>query len=231
MRGIRHWAGSGFQTKSTGSSLRSLTASWVPREPLVDNLVARGRPDAEYLPNAVNDSIFDPYRKYDRPSEFERGKRVILYYGSLYGEWFGWDYVKAAATRNADAIIYLIGNARPGLSLPANVRLLGSRRIDELPAYLQSCDVAILPFVPGKISDAVSPIKIFEYLAMSKPVVATALPEISHYPNVFIARTVAEFAELCSRQDLRGLNAESFIMRNTWQCRAVDLLRPKVDRR
>ena len=117
----------------------------------------------------------------------------------------------------------------PGLSLPANVRLLGSRRIDELPAYLQNCDVAILPFVPGKISDAVSPIKIFEYLAMSKPVVATALPEISHYPNVFIARTVDEFADLCSRQDLRGSKAESFIMRNTWQCRAVDLVRPKVD--
>jgi GT2 family glycosyltransferase/glycosyltransferase involved in cell wall biosynthesis len=198
---------------------------------LVDNLVARGRPDAEYLPNAVNDLIFDHYCKHRRPSEYNPGKRAILYYGSLYGEWFGWDYVKAAATLNSDAIIYLIGDAPLDLRLPANVRLLGSRRIEELPAYLQNCDLAILPFVPGKISDAVSPIKVFEYLAMGKPVVATALPEIKDYPNVFSGRSAAEFAELCSRRDIGVLNTESFIMQNTWQGRVVNLLRPKIDQR
>ena len=36
--------------------------------PLVDDLIARGRPDAEYLPNAVNDSIFDPSREV-RPAQ------------------------------------------------------------------------------------------------------------------------------------------------------------------
>jgi len=107
--------------------------------------------------------------------------------------------------------------ARP--SLPPNVHLLGGKKIEELPAYLAHSDVGLLPFLPGKISDAVSPIKIFEYLFSGTPVVATKLPEIVDYPGVSIADSSDEFSSLCRvvnfSEKLMQEN-DRFIFENSW---------------
>ena len=187
---------------------------------LVQRLVDLGRNDALYLPNAANEYIFDKYRTYIRPADFPvRGNRTALYFGSLYGEWFAWDYVIAAALQNPHLDIILIGDNPGKNDLPANVFFLGAKKIDELPSYLEYSDLAILPFVPGKISDAVSPIKVFEYLFAGKPVVSTRLPEILDYPGVFIADDTQHFAELCAtvtaNDELVKLN-DRFISQNSW---------------
>lgn len=196
---------------------------------LRDKLVTAGRSDALYLPNAANERIFDSYKEYACPAEIDPSKRAVLYFGSLYGEWFDWDAISLAAKRvEGRANIYLIGDAPAGRVVDSNVHFLGSKNIDELPAYLRHCDAALLPFIPGHISDAVSPIKVFEYLAMGVPVIANALPELEGYPNVFIARDGQHFAELCAE----GVHAEaakvdSFLMRNSWASRADAIVPPR----
>lgn len=191
---------------------------------LVRTLVKMGREDAQYLPNAVNDRIFDHYKSFPVPPECNTSRRRLLYYGSLYGEWFGWDYIRTAATQNPELDILLIGDYPNNLDLPGNVKLLGARRIDELPAYLQHCDAALLPFIPGKISDAVSPIKIFEYLAMGCLVIATPLPEIKDYPNVVFGETPQEFARLCGTVFEERQPFEHFVMEHSWAARAEEIL-------
>ena len=187
---------------------------------LVKRLVDLGRNDALYLPNAANEYIFDKYRTFSRPTDFPmRGKRTAIYFGSLYGEWFAWDHVIAAAVQNSSLDIILIGDNPGKKNLPTNIYFLGSKKIDELPGYLVHSDVAILPFVPGKISDAVSPIKVFEYLFAGKPVVSTRLPEILDYPGVFIAENPKQFAELCSTvtaTDELVKKNDIFISQNSW---------------
>ncbi|BDU15468.1 glycosyltransferase [Lysobacter auxotrophicus] len=184
---------------------------------LQHKLIEMGRPDARYLPNAVNESIFDSYREYPRPSEYVHGQRALLYFGSLYGEWFDWECVNAAARSCKDAAIYLIGDPPANREVEPNVRFLGGRQIEELPKYLQHCDIALLPFRPGHISDAVSPIKIFEYLAMGVPVVANELPEIAGYPNVHVARSTDDFARLCSDPLVADpTKVDDFLIENCW---------------
>ncbi len=191
---------------------------------LVQILKDRGREDAVYLPNAANDAIFDHYIKHLKPIDYEEGKVSLLYYGSLYGEWFAWDHIAAAASANPDANIYLIGDKPNGISVAENVKFLGGKKITELPPYLQHCDAALLPFVPGKISDAVSPIKIFEYLSLGKPVIATRLPEIVGYPNTWIADSAEDFAKLCSEApNLETAPIDDFISENTWGARAAEI--------
>lgn len=195
---------------------------------LEQSLVSRGRGDAMYLPNAANEAIFDGYRQYPRPSEYSDGHRALLYFGSLYGEWFDWDSVNAAARRSPDTRFYLIGDIPNSINVEDNVVFLGPRLIDELPKYLQHCHAAILPFKPGHISDAVSPIKIFEYLAMGANVVANDLPEIREYPNVWIAKNSEHFADLCG-EELRAQEAEvvdRFVMENCWSARLDRIIPP-----
>jgi len=63
-----------------------------------------------------------------------------------------------------------------------------------LPAMLSVFDVAMIPFRVNDLTAAVSPIKLFEYLAGGRPVVATPLPECRDYP-VRIAASAEEFVK------------------------------------
>jgi len=54
-----------------------------------------------------------------------------------------------------------------------NVYFLGRKDPSELPGYVKSFDVAINPQIVNPITDINYPLKIDEYLAMGKPVVAT----------------------------------------------------------
>jgi GT2 family glycosyltransferase/glycosyltransferase involved in cell wall biosynthesis len=188
---------------------------------LVSRLRQEGRIDALYIPNAASEHIFDLYKQYPVPHDLPRSRKFqALYFGSLYGEWFGWEYITTSALRNTDTDFVIIGDPPRALpALPSNVHLLGPRPIDCLPAYLQHCDYALLPFIPGTISDSVSPIKIFEYLFLGKPVVATALPEIMLYPGVAIANSVDHFADLCSNATSSAISkqdTDKFVSLNSW---------------
>lgn len=195
---------------------------------LVEKLREKGRSDALYLPNAANEYIFDKYKSYQHPADLPADKKIGLYFGSLYGEWFAWDYLFEAAECNPQIDFVLIGDMPPGRELLSNVIVLGPKPIEELPAYLSFADFALLPFRPGRISDSVSPIKIFEYLFMQKVVVATHLPEIVGYPGVLIAKDPAQFATLCrsvaqdngaqSSYNAEGIISpnDAFIADNSW---------------
>ena len=58
---------------------------------------------------------------------------------------------------------------------------------------LAAFDVAIVPFLVNELTHAVSPIKLFEYLAGGKPVVSTPLKECARLPFVRVAGEPAEF--------------------------------------
>jgi GT2 family glycosyltransferase len=116
------------------------------------------------------------------------------------------------------------------IQLPANVFFLGEKPISDLPAYLKHADFAFLPFLPGKISDSVSPIKIFEYLFMGKAVVATDLPEVRNLPGVSCARDPDEFSDfIFNLKNDRNVSSHQreidyFIMKNSWGSRLESIL-------
>ena len=76
----------------------------------------------------------------------------------------------------------------------ANVHYLGEKRYEELPRYLANFDAAVIPFLVNEITHAVSPLKLFEYMAGGKPVVSTGIFECRKYEGVLIAENEAEFA-------------------------------------
>jgi glycosyltransferase involved in cell wall biosynthesis len=65
-----------------------------------------------------------------------------------------------------------------------NVHFMGGRPYADLPAYLKSFDVAILPSALNDYTKAMFPMKFFEYLAAGLPVVSTPLPALAGYESV-----------------------------------------------
>ncbi|WP_435986915.1 glycosyltransferase [Terrabacter sp. LjRoot27] len=67
------------------------------------------------------------------------------------------------------------------------VRLLGRLGQDELVQAIQSADVGLLPHADTPLTRAMSPLKLYEYLAGGLPVVATDLPPVrGEGPRVFL---------------------------------------------
>lgn len=182
-----------------------------------------------YVPNAVDDQLFDYHRTFDRPADLALGKRTLLYYGSLWGTWFDWDAVFAIAKAFPDYQINLIGDYHCVLEkvkdAPANVKFLGPKSQVELPAYLAYSDFAILPFKVDDICKYVSPLKIFEYIAMGTKVVATKLPDIAGYPNVDYVETIADWKRALRKKPRPDLAVvDAFIAANNWFDRVSTLL-------
>ena len=55
-----------------------------------------------------------------------------------------------------------------------NVFFTGHKEVEELPKYIQHFDICINPQILNSITDGNYPLKIDEYLAMGKPIVATS---------------------------------------------------------
>lgn len=67
-----------------------------------------------------------------------------------------------------------------------NVHVLGWRGQDELPAYYQTFDVNLIPYlVDHPFNRACSPTKIMDGMGATRPIVATAVPECRLYPHLF----------------------------------------------
>jgi glycosyltransferase involved in cell wall biosynthesis len=62
-----------------------------------------------------------------------------------------------------------------------NIHLLGSKPHNRLVNFIRAFDVCIVPYVKSIYTNTVVPVKINEYLAVGKPVVATNLPTICEF--------------------------------------------------
>jgi glycosyltransferase involved in cell wall biosynthesis len=74
-----------------------------------------------------------------------------------------------------------------------NVYFMGPRDYKILKNYASLCDILTIPFLLNDITKSTSPVKIFEYMALQKPIVTTNLNECHKYKSVLIAKSHNEF--------------------------------------
>jgi UDP-galactopyranose mutase len=82
-----------------------------------------------------------------------------------------------------------------------NIHWLGPKLYEELPLYLASWDVALLPFARNEATRFISPTKTPEYLAAGRPVVSTPITDVVRsYGEAGLARiagTPKDFVVAC----------------------------------
>ncbi|HXU39657.1 MAG TPA: glycosyltransferase [Blastocatellia bacterium] len=200
------------------------------------------RPDAIYLPNAVEAERFaddssavpnDP----DIAALLKEGKPIAGYYGVL-ADWVDYELVGSLARSRPDWNFLLIGSAYDNsfqergrrLLDHANVRCIGSRPYEALAGYLRLFDVALIPFVINNVTLSASPLKLYEYFAGGKPVISTAIPECESMPEVQIARTAEEFSQSLDPVKAKGLDkgfqkrVRALAKENSWFARAQTVI-------
>lgn len=121
-------------------------------------------------------------------------KKIVLYSGHLYS-WKGVDVLAESSNFLAENIVIVFVGGMAGDIKKMenfikqrnlkNIILFGHRQHQEIPYFLKAADVLVLPNSGiKKISELyTSPLKLFEYMAAKKPIVASDLPSIREILN------------------------------------------------
>jgi glycosyltransferase involved in cell wall biosynthesis len=138
------------------------------------HLVPNGVDVAHFARVRAGLAVADDLRSYPPPR--------FGYIGTV-GPWTDVDSMVALARAVPEGSVVVIGPWEIPLppELPPNLYILGMRPYSQLPEYLAGFDVALIPFKEGPLTQAVNPVKLFEYAAAGVPIVATATQELSHY--------------------------------------------------
>jgi glycosyltransferase involved in cell wall biosynthesis len=145
--------------------------------------------------NSPDEKIFPLRPPVSRPLESSETKRfVIMYHGSMV-ERNGVDLAIDALARVRESVpgaeLRICGRKTPFLekvlddvrkrSLEHWVRYLGPKSLEGLVQEIEQCDVGIIPNHRNAFTEINTPTRIFEYLALGKPVIAPRARGISDY--------------------------------------------------
>jgi len=138
------------------------------------------------LPMGVNHTLFSPEeRKMNIKEAFSIGSsKVILYLGSM-DKIRSLEIIFYAFTTvlkfYPNSVLLMVGdgdskkdleNLSKTLHIAKNVIFTGQVPYSDVPSYIAAADICLSPIAPLDIYKMSSPTKIFEYMAMCKPIVA-----------------------------------------------------------
>jgi glycosyltransferase involved in cell wall biosynthesis len=236
-----------LEGEDDGSSL--LLHQWLVKEAdlvvaTADDLLAQLkslRPDALLVRNGVRPEDWTLPDPPEVPLDMveARKSQVVIGYVGAFASWFDWRLWEGLARARPTWAFVLIGypaddSGRKIISEASkvpNIYYLGPKSQSELKTYLHHFDVATIPFVLNPITHACSPLKLFEYMACGKPIVATPMREIAKYQAVRFANDLNSFlneieSALVTCDALEFKKALKDELRdNTWRDRAGYLLK------
>jgi glycosyltransferase involved in cell wall biosynthesis len=152
----------------------------------------------EVIMNSPDEEIF-PFRaprSYAFTPKSPNDPFVIMYHGSLV-ERNGLDLAVEALAQVRESVpraeLRVYGRKTPFLErvmedvrtrgLSESVHYLGAKRLEDLASAIEECDVGVIPNQQNAFTEINTPTRIFEYLAIGKPVIAPSTPGIQDYFN------------------------------------------------
>jgi glycosyltransferase involved in cell wall biosynthesis len=173
-------------------------------EKLEDNLRPKSAPvPLLRIPNGVDSAWFQSQASmHPAPGDVRSLRKPVVGYVGVLRGWFDYELVGWLAREMPDVSFVMVGPVDFEWRLAAlrgieNLHWLGRREYRDMPLYIQSFDVCLIPFLAGDVSMTTNPVKVLEYFALGKPVVSTPLHELEGYRNeklLWMAESRDEFA-------------------------------------
>jgi glycosyltransferase involved in cell wall biosynthesis len=177
-------------------------------------------------------------------------QRIAVYTGHLYAG-RGVDLIVELASRLSDHLFILVGGRnsdvehyRRSTEHMGNIQFVGFKAPSEMHTYLQAADILLMPYANrihvsggGDTAKFASPLKMFEYMAAGRPILASTLPvlqEVLHDginamllpyddPNAW-CDTLRHLQQEPECGDKLGMQAQLDAQQYTWEARARKLL-------
>lgn len=144
------------------------------------------------------------------------------------------DGLRILATARPDLQIVLVGPAPDPADLAAlrplpSVHIRGTVGRREVIAVLRNAEMTLLAHRRTPLTEAMSPLKVYEYLGAGRPVLATDFEPVRGLgPRVLLAESVPDFVDLVDDALALGVQSEperrAFIEANAWPSRHAEIL-------
>ena len=164
----------------------------------------RGNANLVFSSNGVD---YDFFQEFDINFSFDEdfksimlaNKPIIVYYGALEN-CFYYFFLKKINDSNKYTVVlfgvkYDSSFDDNNIGELKNVYFLGQKDYKILKYYARECDILTIPFKINEITESTSPLKIYEYMALHKPIVITDLRECREFESVLIGKDHEEFLE------------------------------------
>ncbi|MFY0255817.1 glycosyltransferase [Chitinophaga sp. 30R24] len=186
-------------------------------------------PQSFYVGQGCDLQLFDASLQHKRPAGLPTQQGPLIgYVGALNTLRLDINILEKVALERPDWQLVLVGPEDEAFKasrlhqLP-NVHFTGKKELQQLPAYIQAFDVCLNPQVINEVTAGNYPLKIDEYLAMGKPVVATATQAMQLFEtHVYLSKNAADYIPLIARaleENSPALAAERirFASTHTWE--------------
>jgi glycosyltransferase involved in cell wall biosynthesis len=218
--------------------LREADLVFTTSRALQDYCTGIGGEKVHYFPNVVDFDHFSKARTAGPiPDDLGAIPRPrIGFIGAVSSYKLDFDLIAQVARKHPEwqwILIGQVGEGQPqtaidGLRLP-NIHLLGPRPYELLPDYLRGIDVAILPCPMNDYTRAMFPMKFFEYLAAGRPVIATPLPALEEFADVYSVADTPQALEsviyrMLSSSPAPNNKALSLARQHTWEWRTDEMI-------
>lgn len=190
---------------------------------------ARYNPRSHYVGQGCDLDIFVEGKDAREPAGLGAIARPrIGYVGALQSIRLDVELLHYMAVQRPEWNIVLVGPEdneflQSNLHQLPNVTFTGSRNIRDLPAYINAFDVCVNPQLLNEVTIGNYPRKIDEYLAVGKPVVATATDAMSVFSeHVYLGKSKEDYVRLIEKaltedSEARATERRAFASSHTWE--------------
>jgi teichuronic acid biosynthesis glycosyltransferase TuaH len=166
----------------------------------------RYNPNSHYIGQGCDIRVFDATLDYPMPDDLRSIPHPIIgYIGAISSLRLDKAVIREIAVSRPHYNIVMVGPEdedfiKSDLHSYPNIHFLGRKPLEELPRYSSRFDVCINPQLLNEVTIGNYPLKIDEYLAMGKPVVATRTRAMELFGDaVFTAENPAEYPGLVDK--------------------------------
>jgi teichuronic acid biosynthesis glycosyltransferase TuaH len=184
---------------------------------------------SHYMGQGCNLELFDHKKNYEVPENIKGiSSPIIGYVGAVIADRLDIRIIEIIAHHNPQWQVVLVGPEddtfkSSSLHHLPNVHFLGRKPLEQLSSYVAAFDVCINPQLINPITIGNYPLKVDEYLAMGKPVVASATKTMELFLDHTYQATKPEEYPALIKQALAEDNAErraeriAFAHSHTWE--------------
>lgn len=186
-------------------------------------------PNSYYIGQGCNTELFDRDFEYMTPDDIiDLPRPIVGYVGSIDSSRLDENIIELIAQHNAEGSVVMVGPedaqfTQSRLHRISNIHFLGKKAMQQLPSYVSAFDVCINPQLQNEITQGNYPLKIDEYLAMGKPVVATRTKAMKLFePYTYLADNPGEYPALIQRalnenSEDKELERVAFAKSHSWE--------------
>lgn len=195
------------------------------------------------VPNGTDIYKFRPIQQAKDILKLDKEYQYVCFVGNIE-KWQGIEFLVRSAPKILDKFpntkFMIVGGGKYlndviecviKLKVRDNFIFFGDVPYEMVPTYINAGDICVAPFYKGRVA---SPIKLYEYMACEKPVIASDISDIANLlrkslagisvpPNdpVLLAENIIELLQNKELRDSMGKNGRKFIIENhTWEITA-----------